>query len=122
MLQKPKVAFYWCASCGGCEETIIDLDEKILDVVAAVDIVLWPCAMDFKYTDIESMPDGSIAVSFVNGAIRTSEQEHVALLLRKKSGIIIAFGDCAWMAAYRRLRISRIKKKFSTGHILNRRL
>jgi F420-non-reducing hydrogenase small subunit len=111
MSQKPKVAFYWCASCGGCEETIIDLDEKILDVVAAVDIVLWPCAMDFKYTDIESMPDGSIAVSFINGAIRTSEQEHVALLLRKKSGIIIAFGDCAWMGGIPALTNLKNKKE-----------
>jgi len=36
---KPKVAFYWCASCGGCEESIVDLAEDILKVVAAVDIV-----------------------------------------------------------------------------------
>ena len=45
---KPKVAFYWCAACGGCEETVVDLGEGILDVVAAVDIVLWPVALDFK--------------------------------------------------------------------------
>ncbi|MDD5675274.1 MAG: F420-nonreducing hydrogenase, partial [Chitinivibrionales bacterium] len=97
MAAKPKVAFYWCASCGGCEETVVDLEEKILDVVAAVDIVFWPCALDFKYSDVEAMPDGSIAVSFVNGAIRTSEQEHIAKLMRKKSGLVVAFGDCAWM-------------------------
>ena len=36
MADKPKVAFYWCASCGGCEEAVVDLAEKILDVVAAV--------------------------------------------------------------------------------------
>ena len=95
MAAKPKVAFYWCSSCGGCEETIVDLDEKILDVVAAVDIVFWPCAMDFKYSDVEAMQDGEIAVAFVNGAIRTTEQEHVAKLLRKKAGLVVAFGSCA---------------------------
>jgi len=47
-LKKPKVTFYWCASCGGCEESVVDLAENILDVVAAVDIVMWPVAMDFK--------------------------------------------------------------------------
>ena len=31
----PKVAFYWCASCGGCEEAVVDLAEAILDVVAS---------------------------------------------------------------------------------------
>jgi len=94
---KPKVAFYWCSSCGGCEETVVDLEEKILDVVAAVDIVFWPCAMDFKYDDVEAMPDQSITVSFINGAIRSSEQEEIAHLLRKKSQIVIAFGACAYM-------------------------
>ena len=49
MPDKPKVAFYWCASCGGCEEAVVDLAEDILDVVAAVDIVFWPVALDFKY-------------------------------------------------------------------------
>ncbi|EKD29051.1 MAG: hypothetical protein ACD_79C00100G0002 [uncultured bacterium] len=95
MSNKPKVAFFWCSSCGGCEEAIVDLDEKILDVVAAVDIVFWPCAMDFKYSDVEAMKDGEITVAFINGAIRTTEQEHVAALLRKKSRIVIAFGSCA---------------------------
>jgi F420-non-reducing hydrogenase small subunit len=95
MPDKPKVAFYWCASCGGCEESIVDLAENILDVVAAVDIVLWPVAMDFKKSDVIAMPDGSILVSMINGAVRTSEQEEMARLLRKKSKIVIAYGSCA---------------------------
>ena len=32
-MAKPKVAFYWCASCGGCEEAVVDLAEAILDHV-----------------------------------------------------------------------------------------
>ena len=72
MPDKPKVAFYWCASCGGCEEAVVDLAEDILNVVAAVDIVLWPVAMDFKKKHVEAMPDKSIAATLLNGAIRTS--------------------------------------------------
>ena len=64
MADKPKVAFYWCASCGGCEEAVVDLAEDILTVVGAVDIILWPVAMDFKKADIEARPDKSIVVSF----------------------------------------------------------
>lgn len=92
---KPKVAFYWCASCGGCEEAVVDLAEDILKVVEAVEFVFWPVAMDFKVKDVESLGDGEIAVSFINGAIRTGEQEHMAKLLRKKSGLVVAFGACA---------------------------
>lgn len=92
---KPKVAFYWCASCGGCEESIVDLAEDILKVVEAVDIVFWPVALDFKKKDVEAMEDGSIAVSFINGAIRLSEQEEMVKLLRKKSQLVVAHGSCS---------------------------
>jgi len=93
--EKPKVAFYWCASCGGCEEAVVDIAEEILDVVAAVDIVFWPVALDFKRNDVEKMPDGAILATFLNGAIRTSEQEEMARLLRRKSKLLVAFGSCS---------------------------
>jgi F420-non-reducing hydrogenase small subunit len=95
MPDKPKIAFYWCASCGGCEEAVVDLAEDILNVVQAVDIILWPVAMDFKKKHIEAMPDRSIAATLLNGAIRTSEQEEMAHLLRRKSHYLIAYGACA---------------------------
>ena len=77
MSDKPKLAFYWCASCGGCEESVVDLAEDILMVTGAVDIVFWPVAMDFKKYDVEAMDDGSIFATLINGAIRTSEQEEM---------------------------------------------
>ena len=95
MSDRPKVAFYWCSSCGGCEEAVVDLAEKILDVVAAVDIVFWPVALDFKKADVEAMEDGSILAAFVNGSIRTTEQEEMAHLLRRKAKVLVAFGSCA---------------------------
>ena len=94
-MSKPKVGFYWCSSCGGCEEAVVDLAEDILKVVAAVDIVFWPVALDFKRSDVEAMADGEMTVCFVNGAIRTSEQQEMAALMRRKAQVIIAFGSCA---------------------------
>ena len=94
-MTKPKVAFYWCASCGGCEETVVDLAEDILEVVEKIDIVLWPVAMDFKYHDVAALPDQSITATLLNGAIRSSEQEEMAVLLRQKSQYLIANGACA---------------------------
>src|SRR5271166_2101946 len=73
-MAKPKVAFYWCASCGGCEEAVVDLAEDILGVVEAVDIVFWPVAMDFKKSDIAALPDGALAATLLNGAVRTGER------------------------------------------------
>lgn len=97
MSKKPKIALYWCASCGGCEEAVVDLAEDLLTVLDMVDIVFWPVAMDFKRSDVEEMPDKSITASLINGAIVTSEQREMAELLRRKSQWIVAFGACAYM-------------------------
>jgi len=94
-MEKLKFAFCWAASCGGCEIAVLDINEKILDVVALADIVFWPVAIDIKYKDVEAMPDKSIDVCFFNGAIRTEENEHMAKLLRQKSKVLVAFGSCA---------------------------
>lgn len=96
-MSKPKIGFYWCAGCGGCEESVVDLAERLFDLIKAVDIVFWPVAMDFKYSDVESLSDGEMAAVFINGAIRLDEQARVAALLRQKAKQVIAYGSCACM-------------------------
>jgi F420-non-reducing hydrogenase small subunit len=93
--EKMKIGFYWAASCGGCEIAVLDINEKILDVVNIADIVFWPVALDVKYKDVEAMPDKYIDVCFFNGSVRSEEQEHMAKLLREKSKTLVAFGSCA---------------------------
>lgn len=92
---KPKLAFYWAASCGGCEITITELGMRLVDVGELADIVFWPAAMDFKYKDVAALQDGEIDICFYNGAIRNSENEEIAHLLRKKSKLLVAFGSCS---------------------------
>jgi F420-non-reducing hydrogenase small subunit len=94
-MAKPKLAVYWAASCGGCDVAVLDTNEKILDTANLCDIVFWPIAVDFKYRDVEAMKDGEIDLCLFNGAIRNSEQEKIARLLRAKSKVMIAFGSCA---------------------------
>ena len=96
-MAKPKVVFYWCASCGGCEKAVIDLDENLLKVVDTVDIALWPVVLDFKRKDVEALKDNEIAVSFINGAVRLGDQEEMVKLLRQRSQLVVAFGSCAHM-------------------------
>jgi F420-non-reducing hydrogenase small subunit len=92
---KPKLAIFGAASCGGCDIAIINIHEKLLDVAAAFEIVLWPTVMDGKYSDIEAIADGEIAVTLVSGSMRTDETVHLAQLLRRKSKFLVAFGSCA---------------------------
>lgn len=93
--QKLKMAVYWAASCGGCCVSVLDVHEKLFDVVAAADLLFWPIALDTKYRDVEEMPDNHLDLTLFNGAIRNSENEHLAKLLRKKSKILVAYGSCA---------------------------
>ncbi len=94
-MSKPKLAIYWASSCGGCDISILDIEEKILAVVDFFDLVFWPCAMDIKYDDVRAMDDKSITLTLFNGAIRTSENYELAELLRQKSVVLVAFGSCA---------------------------
>ena len=95
-MAKLKVALYWAASCGGCDIGLLQIGEKLLKLAEAADIVFWPIAIDAKYKDVEAMPDKSIDACLFNGAIRTSEQEHMAKVLREKAKIMIAYGSCAY--------------------------
>ncbi len=97
MAKKPKLAFYWAASCGGCEITITELGLRLVELGDMVDIVFWPCAMDFKYDDVRALKKSEIDICFFNGAIRSDENEHIAELLREKSKTLVAFGACAHM-------------------------
>jgi F420-non-reducing hydrogenase small subunit len=95
-MAKLKIALYWASSCGGCEIAQLQIGDKILKLAEAADIVFWPVAIDVKYKDVEAMPEKSIDVCLFNGAVRTSEQEHMAKMLREKSKVMIAYGACAY--------------------------
>jgi len=95
IMARPTLALYWAASCGGCEIAVLDLQEKILDVANAFDIVLWPVAMDFKYADIRKREDKSVDLCLFNGSIRNSENAEMAKLLRDKAKTLVAFGSCS---------------------------
>jgi F420-non-reducing hydrogenase small subunit len=92
---KLKIGMYWAASCGGCDISLLEIGPHLLELIAAADVVFWPCAADFKYKDVAAYPDGYIDVCFFNGGVRNSEHEQVARLLRAKSKTLAAYGACA---------------------------
>ncbi len=94
-MKKNKVAFYWAGSCGGCEITITELGMNLIDFADQVEILFWPAILDFKYSDVKALQDQEIDICFFNGAICNQENEQLALLLRKKSNKLVAFGACS---------------------------
>jgi len=93
--RKLQVALYWGAACGGCDVAVLDTDAFILELAAVADIRFWPIAVDGKYADVEAMADGELDLAIFNGAVRNSENQHVAELLRRKAKLLVAFGSCA---------------------------
>ena len=108
---------FWLAGCGGCEESILDLGEYLLELNEQTEILFWPIAADFKYKDLKDMPNNHIDFSFINGTVRTTEHVSMAKLFRRKSKRIIAHGSCAHLGGVPGLsgffsRESLIKKAY----------
>ena len=78
----------WLSDCSGCHIAIVDLHEKILNVLQAVKIQRCPVL-----TDIKDYPHATVGL--VSGAIRNEHDRHAALEMRKSCDIIIAWGSCA---------------------------
>jgi F420-non-reducing hydrogenase small subunit len=95
MSEKIKIAIGQGATCSGCDIAILDLDVELLKLFEVADLTFAPLVADVKFKDLEAMADGEITLSLYHGAVRNSENEHVAKLLRKKSKILVAYGACA---------------------------
>jgi F420-non-reducing hydrogenase small subunit len=95
MARKRKLAMYWAASCGGCEISLLNLHERLLEVLESFDLVFCPALLDVKRADVESMADGSIDLCLLNGAVRTEENLEMVRLLRRKASLLVAYGACA---------------------------
>ena len=85
---KVKIATEWLMACSGCEISLLDIDEVIIDVLDKADIVRSPVLADVK----EFVPAD---VGIVSGGIRNEHNIHVAKEMRKFCKIIVALGSCA---------------------------
>jgi len=95
MANKLKIAVNWAASCGGCDVSLLDIEEPLLELAGMVDFVYWPVAMDFKKEDFLALPDDSIDFGLFNGAVRTSDHQEFARAFRSRCKALVAYGSCA---------------------------
>jgi len=92
---KLKIAIAIGSTCMGCDMSIIDINERILELHEIADIVFWVLGADGKFADIEAMEDGEIDITLHHGTIRTEEHVHIAKLFRQKSKLMVSFGACS---------------------------
>jgi NAD-reducing hydrogenase small subunit len=87
-VSKPRIATVWLDGCSGCHMSLIDLDERLLDIFERADLVYSPLV------DIKEYPE-DVDVCLVEGAISSEEDLHKIKMVRERTKTIIAFGDCA---------------------------
>lgn len=87
-MSKPRVATVWLDGCSGCHMSMIDMDERLLDIFERADLVYSPL-VDFK-----EYPE-NVDVCLVEGAVSSEEDLHKIKMVRERTRTLIAFGDCA---------------------------
>lgn len=88
MADKVTVATVWLDGCSGCHMSFLDIDERIIDLAALVDVVYSPLV------DNKEFPE-HVDVAIVEGAVSTDEDEHKIRMIRERCTYLIALGDCA---------------------------
>ena len=87
-MSKPRIATVWLDGCSGCHMSLIDMDERLLDIFERADLVYSPL-VDFK-----EYPE-AVDVCLVEGAVSSEEDLHKIKMVRERTKTIVAFGDCA---------------------------
>ena len=85
---KIRLATAWLGGCSGCHMSFLDLDERLLELAEAAELVYSPLA------DIKELP-GGIDVILVEGAVASIDHLKLAEQIRSRSKIVVSFGDCA---------------------------
>ncbi len=95
MVRTKRIALAQLTSCWGCDQTLIDLHLKLLDVLPLLDFVYWPAVVDYKLHDLEALPKNSIHIGLVEGSCRTKEDLHLLKVMREKCKTLVAWGSCS---------------------------
>jgi len=96
-MSKPKVAVYKFSSCDGCQLSILNLEDELLDLAGAVEIAY------FLEATSRIIP-GPYDVALVEGSITTPHEAERIQEIRRESGFLVALGTCATAGGIQSLR------------------
>lgn len=83
-----RIATVWLAGCSGCHMSFLDLDEFLIDLADLADIVYTPVV------DTKEFPE-NVDVVLVEGAVANEDNLAMIQKVRRRSKMLISFGDCA---------------------------
>ena len=83
-----RLATVWLDGCSGCHMSLLDMDELLLELAPRLELVYSPL-VDRK--DFPAVVD----VTLLEGAVSNEDDRRKALLVRERSRLVVALGDCA---------------------------
>lgn len=95
-MSKPRVAIFDFACCEGCQLQIVNLEEELLDLVGAVDVVEWREAISDQSHEYD--------IAIIEGSITRPEDEKRLEIIRSRAKILIALGACATIGGVNKLK------------------
>jgi len=97
MTGKPRLGVFKFASCDGCQLSLLDAEDQLLDVAGAVDIAYFLEASS-------RIEPGPYDIALVEGSITTSHDEERIQRIRADSRFLITIGACATAGGIQALR------------------
>jgi len=88
MTKKTRLATVWLDGCSGCHMSLLDIDEALVPLAGKIDLIYGPLV------DAQEFPK-SVDVTVVEGAVSSQDDLEKARLIRARSKLVVALGDCA---------------------------
>jgi len=107
-MNKLSLATIWLDGCSGCHMSLLDIDDRIIQLAEKYDILFSPLI------DVKEFPE-KVDVTLVEGAISTNEDVEKIEMIRERTGTLIAFGDCAVTA-----NVPSMRNRFDLEKVLQR--
>src|ERR1022692_3386334 len=85
---KIRLATVWLGGCSGCHMSFLDLDEFLIDLADAVDLVYSPVV------DMKDYPE-SVDLCLIEGAVCNEDNLEILHKIRARTKVLVSFGDCA---------------------------
>ncbi len=95
--ERPRIAVFKFASCDGCQLSLLDAEDELLGIVAAVDVVYFPEAS-------RTMLKGPYDIGFVEGSVTTHQDAQRIQEVRRQCKTLITIGACATAGGIQALR------------------
>lgn len=107
-MTKARVATLWLDGCSGCHMSFLDLDERLLEIAGKIDMVYSPVV------DIKEFPK-DVDLTLVEGAIASDEDIAKMKMVRGRTKLLVALGDCAVTG-----NVPAMRNNFVLEDVLNR--